>query len=236
MFLIITSIVVASIFGAFFAKFLLRGNHISLGFAGGAILALVFLLILPEIVEESLVFNISIAYLSAALMIGFLGMHILEKLSGFHDHGHSESHSHEGGSKVAIAVLSLHAFIDGVGIGTAYALSGTLLSAIIAAFILHKFLDGINIQAIAQATHSKNRNFFLLANILVTILGVFSVYFFAFSETILLYLVALVAGVLLYVSSAHILPEAHEHENSWRTILATLGGVVIVFLISQFVV
>lgn len=236
MFLIILSIIGASILGAFSAKFFLRSNHISLGFAGGAILALVFLLILPEVFEEATLQDIPLSTLSVALMLGFLGMHVLEKLSGFHDHGHGEEHSHGNGGKVAVVVLSLHAFIDGVGIGTAYLVSNSLVSAIIFAFILHKFLDGINIQAIAQASHSKNRNVFLFANILVTVLGVFSIYFFTFSETALLFLVALVGGVLLYVSSAHILPEAHEHEDSWKTILATLTGVVIVFLISHFVV
>lgn len=233
--LIILSIIGASLLGAFSARFLLRGNHVSLGFAGGAILGLVFLDIIPDLFEEAVFLGIEIHVLSTALLCGFLGMHILEKVSGFHDHGHS-SHDHSHGSRggVAVGTLSLHAFIDGLGIGAAYLVSNTLGTSIVFAFILHKFLDGMNIQAIAQASVSKNRRLFLGINIFVTILGVILVNLLALPTITLLFLTALVGGVLIYISSSHVLPEAHENENSWKTIFATLCGVGIVFLLSQF--
>ncbi len=233
MYLIILSIIGASIVGAFSAKFLLRGSHVSLGFAGGAILGLVFLDIVPEIFEEAVALNIEIHILSIALLCGFLGMHILEKVSGFHEHGHGEPHTHSGGTTAA-GTLSVHALIDGLGIGAAYLVSNTLGTSIIFAFILHKFLDGMNIQAIAQASASKNRRLFLFINIAVTVLGVLLVSLFSLPTTALLFLTALVGGVLIYVSSSHVLPEAHEHENSWKTIMATLIGVGAVFLLSLF--
>lgn len=230
---IILSIVAASILGAFSARFLLRGSHISLGFAGGAILGLVFLDIIPELFEEAYILSIEAHVLSVAMLFGFLTMHILEKVSGFHEHGHAHGHSHEGGT-IAVGTLSVHAFIDGLGIGAAYFISSTLGTSILVAFILHKFLDGANIQAIAQASTSKNRRYFLGINIGMTILGVCIVSLFTLPAWALLSLTALVAGVLLYVSSAHVLPEAHEHENSWKTIFATICGVLIVFLLLQF--
>lgn len=232
--IIILSIIGASILGAFSARFLLRGNHISLGFAGGAILGLVFLDIIPELFEEAVFLGTEIHVLSVALLCGFLGMHILEKISGFHDHGHSDhNHSHSKGG-VAVGTLSVHAFIDGLGIGAAYLVSSTLGTSIVFAFILHKFLDGMNIQAIAQASDSKNRRLFLGVNIFVTVLGVILVNLFTLPIITLLFLTALVGGVLIYISSSHVLPEAHENENSWKTIFATLCGVGIVFLVSQF--
>ena len=232
--LIILSIIAASILGAFSARFLLRGSHVSLGFAGGAILGLVFLDIIPELFEEAVTMGIEIHTLSIGLLCGFLGMHILEKVSGFHEHGHGDhEHSHSGGT-IAVGTLSVHAFIDGLGLGAAYLVSNTLGTSIIFAFILHKFLDGINIQAIAQASDSKNRQLFLLVNIAVTIIGVLFVSLLTLSTVTLMFLTALVGGVLIYVSSSHVLPEAHEHENSWKTIFATLCGVGLVFLLSQF--
>jgi len=234
MYIIIFSIIAASILGAFSARFLLRGNHVSLGFAGGAILGLVFLDIIPELFEEATSLGIEIHTLSIALLCGFLGMHILEKVSGFHEHGHGkDGHSHSGGG-IAVGTLSVHAFIDGLGIGAAYLVSNALGTSIIFAFILHKFLDGMNIQAIAQASASKNRQLFLGVNIFVTVLGVFLVTLFTLPVAVLLFLTALVGGVLIYISSSHILPEAHECENSWKTIFATVCGVGIVFLLTQF--
>ncbi len=231
---IILSIIGASILGAFSAKFLLRGNHISLGFAGGAILGLVFLDIIPELFEEAVFLGIEIHTLSVALLCGFLGMHILEKVSGFHEHGHSDDgHAHSGGG-VAVGTLSFHALIDGIGIGAAYLVSSTLGTSIIFAFVLHKFLDGMNIQAIAQASLSKNRNLFVGINIGMTIVGMLLVSQLTLPTAVLLFLTSLIGGVLIYVSAAHVLPEAHEHENSWKTIFATLCGVGIVFLLSQF--
>lgn len=234
--LIILSIIIASLIGAFSARFLLRGNHISLGFAGGAILGLIFLDIIPELFEEAVSLGIEIHILSIALLCGFLGMHILEKVSGFHEHGHTDheyGHSHGGGG-IAVGILSVHALIDGFGIGAAYLVSSTLGTSVIFAFILHKFLDGMNIQAIAQASVSKNRRLFLVVNIGMTILGVLCVSLLTLSTMTLLFLTALVGGVLMYVSASHVLPEAHEHENSWKTIFATVCGVGIVFLLSQF--
>ncbi len=231
--IIILSIIGASLVGAFSARFLLRGNHISLGFAGGAILGLVFLEIIPELFEEALSLNVEAHILSIAVLLGFLVMHVLEKASGLHEHAHSDGHIHTG-KTMAVGTLSLHAFIDGLGLGAAYFVSNSLGIAVLAAFVLHKFLDGMNIQAIAQASVSKNRRFFLVINIGMTLLAVFLVSLFWLSASFLLFLAALVAGVLLYVSSVHVLPEAHEHENSWKTILATVCGVVIVFLLSQF--
>lgn len=231
---VIISIIGASILGAFSARFLLRGSHVSLGFAGGAILGLVFLDIIPEVFEEAMSLGIEIHTFSIALLCGFLGMHILEKVSGFHEHGHgAEHHSHSGGG-VAVGTLSVHALIDGLGIGAAYLVSNTLGTSVIFAFILHKFLDGMNIQAIAQASISKSRNLFLLINISVTIIGVLLVSFITLPTTALLFLTALVGGVLIYISSSHVLPEAHEHENSWKTIFATMCGVGAVFLLYQF--
>ena len=133
-----------------------------------------------------------------------------------------------------MGTLSVHAFIDGLGLGAAYLVSSTLGTSIIFAFILHKFLDGMNIQAIAQVSASKNRRLFLFVNIAVTIVGVLFVSLLTLSTVTLMFLTALVGGVLIYVSSSHVLPEAHEHENSWKTIFATLCGVAIVFLLSQF--
>lgn len=232
--LIIISIIAASILGAFSARFLLRGSHVSLGFAGGAILGLVFLDIIPEIFEEAVFFNIEIHILSIALLFGFLGMHILEKVSGFHEHGHRDhEHSHSGGT-IATGTLSIHAFIDGLGIGAAYLVSSTLGTSLIFAFILHKFLDGMNIQAIAQATTSKNRRLFLFINIAATVAGVLLVSSLTLSTLTLLFITALVGGILIYVSAAHVLPEAHEHENSWKTIFATVIGVIMVYFLTLF--
>ena len=230
---IIVSIILASILGAFSAKFLLRGNHISLGFAGGAILGLVFLDIIPEVFEEAALLEVNTLVISGGLLMGFVVMHVLEKVSGFHehDHGNHTPHTHSTGS-VTIWTLSLHALIDGVGIGAAYLVSQSLGTAILFAFILHKFLDGMNIQAIAQASTAKNRKLFLMVNIIATIVGVLLVSNMNLSSTTLLCATALVGGVLLYVSSSHVLPEAHAHENSWRTIGATLVGVLSVYILS----
>jgi zinc transporter ZupT len=205
-----------------------------LGLLVGQFLGLVFLDIIPELFEKAVFVGIEIHILSIALLCGFLGMHILEKVSGFHEHGHGDhEHSHSGGG-IAVGTLSVHAFIDGLGIGAAYLVSSTLGTSVVFAFILHKFLDGMNIQAIAQASTSKNRRLFLFVNIAVTIVGVLFVSLLTLPTITLLFLTALVGGVLIYVSASHVLPEAHEHENSWKTIFATLCGVGIVFLLSQF--
>jgi len=44
------------------------------------------------------------------------------------------------------------------------------------------------------------------------------------------------AGFLLYIGAAEILPEAHSQRSSVKTILMTILGVVLIFIISRFMV
>ena len=46
---------------------------------------------------------------------------------------------------------------------------------------------------------------------------------------------ALFAGFLIYLATSHILPEAHSSKPSRMTLLATVSGVVIMFVIVTLV-
>ncbi len=230
MFFIFLSIVASVLMGTLIAKIFFRGYHTALGFAGGAIIALVCVEIIPHLFMHG---GHTDAHAHAAplgVLFGFLCMHIFEKVAGFHEHAHGGtevgSHVHVHGS-TALILLSVHAFIDGLGIGAAYVLSSTLVSAILFAFLLHKIVDGAAIASLAHA-HQKPLSFFLGLNISLTMLGVFLATAFTIPEEILVSITAGVAGVLLYIASAHILPEAHARTSAWKTIFATWVGALLV--------
>lgn len=234
MFILFFTITLSVIFGTIVSKILFREYHTALGFAGGAIIALVCVDIIPHLFEHSDHTENAAHFVPLGILLGFLLMHVFEKVAGFHEHTHShsdhESHHHVQGV-TSLVLLSTHAFIDGIGIGAAYALSPTLASTVLAAFLLHKILDGATITSLTTA-HKKPLSFFLIVNIFLTMIGVLIVRLFIIPETMLLVITACVAGALLYVSSAHILPEAHAHKFAWKTIFATWLGALIVVAIT----
>ena len=61
------------------------------------------------------------------------------------------------------------------------------------------------------------------------------IYFvFRLPESFLVLYLGFFAGFLLYIGASDILPEAHSKHSSFKTILLTLLGVILIFIITRF--
>ncbi len=74
---------------------------------------------------------------------------------------------------------------------------------------------------------------YLLIDAVAPLLGGLSTFFFTLPERALVLYLGFFAGFLLYIGAADILPEAHSHGSSLKTVTATLTGVLFIFAITQ---
>ena len=210
--------------------------HLILGFTAGVLLSVVVFEIFPEIIHLVTTISVNPIYPMIALITGFMMFHILEKLLVMH-YGHEEHYHEHKHPIVGIAsglAVAAHAFLDGVGIGLGFQISATIGTFVALAVIAHDFSDGLNTVTIALLNkNTQNKAILLLLLVAVApVLGIFSTQFFTLAPTVLLLYLGYFSGFLLYIGASDILPEAHSKHSSISTILMTIAGIVLIFIVS----
>jgi len=226
----------STLLGGFFALHFKDRLHLILGFAAGVILSLIAFDILPEIFNLAEKNGVAPAVPMAALVGAFLLFHILERGLLIH-HSHEEEygpHKHPVVGQASALALIGHSFLDGVGIGLGFQVSPEIGIVVAIAVIAHDFTDGLNtVSLLLTHKNSPARSIgFLLADAVAPVLGAISTLFFTLGENHLLIYLGFFAGFLLHISAADILPEAHSQHSSWKTILATITGVLLMCAVS----
>ena len=216
----------STLFGGYIAFRYKRFVHIFSGFTAGTLLTLIFLEIIPEVTELN-----NGPFILLSVIAGFIIFHILEKIFSLHNHheDNHEHHNHISSKKIGAWALILHSLFDGMAIGLAYNLSPSFGLIVAIGVIAHDFSDGFNTVTLS---HSKR---LLFLDSIAPILGIIIGSFFVFSDNIMSLLFGLFAGILLYVSTSDILPEAHcdNRKHMIQNLLAIFVGVLyITFIIS----
>lgn len=231
---------VSTLLGGLFA--IKQAKHLRhiLGFTAGVILGVLAFDILPETFEIIHEFELNPLWPMIALVIGFLGFHIAEKLLLIH-HEHETQygkHKHPQVGVFSSLALGGHGFMDGIGIGIAFQVNAAVGIAVSLALIAHKFADGLNAASLmlAHKNSVKNTLRMVLVNALLPIIGALSTLLFTIPEHYLPMYLGFFAGFLLYIGASDILPQAHDEKSDRLTILLTVGGVLLMFLATQFVV
>jgi ZIP family zinc transporter len=206
--------------------------HIILGFAAGAVLGVAFFDLLPEAIEilEATEFFLPPLTLVAIAFFAYL---ILDRLFFPHCHGgeHCGNAMHRG--RFAAGGLSFHSFLDGAAVGVAFQASPALGLVVALAVLAHSFSDGINtVGMIARYGGSRAESFkWLTLNALAPVVGILLTYFVVIQESAIGPLLAIFAGFFLYLGAADLLPESHHsHPTRWTTV-ATIAGVILVYLV-----
>lgn len=210
--------------------------HLILGFTAGVLVAVVSFDIFPEIIRLVAELGVNPILPMIFLVAGFLVFHITEKLLLIHGstEEHYGEHKHPTVGVFSALALAGHSFLDGVGIGLGFQVSPSVGIIVAIAVIAHDFSDGLNTVSLMLAHHNtpKKAMNFLLVDALAPLLGGFSTLFFSLPKIALLGYLGFFAGFLLYIGASDILPEAHSKDSSWKTILATLVGVLLIFIVS----
>lgn len=213
--------------------------HRILGYTAGVLLGVVAFDLLPEIFELVHDLDIAATWPMVALVVGFLGFHIIEKSILLHhtqedDYG---THKHpQVGVASALALIG-HSFLDGVGIGLGFQVDNTVGIAVAIAVIAHDFTDGLNTVSLMLLNKNSHKRAvaFLIADALAPILGALSTLLFSLTDQALVLYLGFFAGFLLYIGASEILPEAHSKHSSYGTIALTITGVLLMFVVTRFI-
>jgi len=212
--------------------------HLVLGLSAGLLLGLVGFDLLPEIFEMNTNNLIGVRTISVALIAGFLSLHFIEQFAGSHepaesDYGHDHTHAVEIAGTVGAIAMAGHIFLDGVALALAFKVSNALGYAVFIAMIVHAFSDGLNTVALLIKTGQwRIRGKYLLAVDAVARVGGAAIgSALTISDSNLAIYLALFSGIVIYLATSHILPEAHSKHPSKVTMLATLAGVVIMWAV-----
>jgi ZIP family zinc transporter len=212
--------------------------HLVLGLSAGLLLGLVGFDLLPEIFEMNSNNLIGVKTVSVALIAGFLSLHFIEQFAGSHepaesDYGHDHTHAVEIAGTVGAIAMAGHIFLDGVALALAFKVSNALGYAVFIAMIVHAFSDGLNTVALLIKTGQwRSRGKYLLAVDAVARIGGAAIgSSLTISDSNLAIYLAAFSGIVIYLATSHILPEAHSKHPSKVTMLATLSGVVIMWAV-----
>ncbi|MCX4525187.1 MULTISPECIES: ZIP family metal transporter [unclassified Streptomyces] len=210
-------------------------RHLVLGLAGGLMLGVVGLDLLPESLHAAgrEVFGVPLALL--LFVAGFLVAHVVERLLAVRQ----AAHGAENGGRVpqvgltAAAAMVGHSLADGVALGAAFQVGGGMGVAVALAVITHDFADGFNTYTLTRLYGNERRKavMMLFADAAAPVVGAASTLLFTLPEEPLGAYLGFFGGVLLYLAAAEILPEAHHEHPALSTLMCTVGGVAGIWLV-----
>ncbi|HEU5025778.1 MAG TPA: ZIP family metal transporter [Spirillospora sp.] len=220
-------------------------RHLVLGLAGGLMLGVVAFDLIPESLELSRDRPLGVPAPMIGFAAGFLLLHVVEQAVAIHrahegeyaPHVHAHGHGHPDGGAGGAGLLAAfalvgHSLVDGLSIGLGFQ-SGTQTGAFVAlAVITHDFADGFNTFTAASLGGRDRRPALalLVADAAAPVAGAALTLLGTVPEGVLGPYLGLFAGVLLYLSAAEILPEAHSGHPRVMTLCATgLGLAVVIF-------
>jgi ZIP family zinc transporter len=238
-FLLTMAASVAALMGGIIALNSRRWLNLAMALSAGLVLGLVAFDLLPEIFDIIQTEKLDPVWPMITLTAGFLLFHVFEKFVPIHESGEEKYgvHRHPRLGTARAAALSGHSFLDGLSIGVAFQVNDSVGTAVALAVIGHRFADGFDTTTFMvfhknKLTHIKT---WLLVVVMMPVLGGLASLAFDFSETALAVYLGFFAGFILYIAASNILPQAHSEEFSRKSILLTILGTSLMFIVTRFV-
>jgi ZIP family zinc transporter len=227
---------VATMVGGLVALRLKDRLHMILGFSAGAVVGVAFFDLLPEALKLTTAAPATTMMWVAG---GFLFYLLLDRLALLHGHdegqhgapAHGHDHGH-GGGRGALGALTLvtHSVFDGLAMGFAFQLSTTVGVAVAVAVLTHDFSDGINTMNVVLRSGGTRRDGlrWLLADSLAPAVGVALTFFIHPAAPVFATVLAVFAGLFLYLGASDLVPESHHAHPKFLTTAMTVLGAALV--------
>lgn len=222
---------VATLLGGAVALYLKDKLHLITGFAAGAVIGVAFFDLLPEAIELGQKSH-GVEQILTVSAIGFLVYLLLDRFVFSHCHNDHQCDNKEHRGHFGALSLIIHSFFDGLTIGLAFQISTVIGAIVTVAVLTHDFSDGINTVSLILRQGGARREAFkwLLADALAPALGILTTVFFVLPVGAFGFILSLFAGFFLYLGASDLLPESHHaHPTGWTTV-ATLAGVIVIYL------
>lgn len=205
-------------------------------FAAGVLLSVSMLHLIPEVSDT--IGNRGFLY----VLIAFLAAFVFEKY--FASLHHHEEHGHDSTLQKATIPLvilgdTIHNLIDGVAIGAAYVTSPSFGVVVALSTFLHETPHEIgDFGVLISRGWSRKKTFFAnFYSSLATIPGALIVYYLIPSgaDERMAVLLAISAGIFLYLGASDFLPEIGEHDNrsmTFKKVFLVILGVALMYALS----
>lgn len=225
--------VISTLAGGWLALRLRRELHTAIALSGGIVVAVALFDLLPEALhavenERRVMTLVGAGFLLFFIAERFLVLH--------HRDAPEEARSHEQVGALGATALAFHTFTDGLGIGLAFGLDTETGLLVLLAVISHDFADGVNAVTFVLSQGGTRRVAlrWLALVAAAPLFGAATGAAIDVSEATLGHLLAVYAGVFLYIGATDLLPEAHRHPSTGRVAL-TLAGFAAIFVLAAFV-
>jgi len=222
--------VLSTLAGGLVALRMARELATAIALTGGIVVAVALFEVLPEAIDL-----VDDAHLVGWLVgAGFVFFFVAERALVLHhrdDDAHIHAHAQVG--VFGAAGLSLHSFIDGLGIGLAFGVSTETGLLVFVAVAAHDFADGLNtVGFVLRQSGDRSRAIRWLAiDATAPLAGAIVGTMLSISEQGLGALLAVYAGFFLFMGATDLLPEAHQHPSRLRVAL-TAAGFIAIFLVA----
>lgn len=157
---------------------------------------------------------------------GYLLIHFFEHVFAPHLHFGEETHGNgvvdTHVTSTAIVGLGLHAFMDGVAIGSAFIASPALGVLVFAAIMLHKLPEGFTIASVMKAAGT-TRSWALTASAVLAVATFVGVIASSAFGTFAPYALAIATGSVLYVGATDLMAEANKEEGILNPVMVFIG-------------
>lgn len=193
----------------------------------GFMLAVAFLEMLPESMK------FSPRWSPVLVLAGYCAIHLLEHTITPHFHFGEETHhgeflsAHTGYS--VLTGLGVHAFFDGVAIGSGFVIANSLGWLIFFAIFLHKVPEGFTVASVMLAS-GRSRKTALFSSVVLASSTIAGVLIIGLLPRWVEAGLPLSAGVAIYVAASDLVPEVNR-EPGIRMALVFFAGVFIFFLL-----
>lgn len=222
--------VVSTLAGGFVALRLARELATAIALTGGVVVAVALFHVLPEAIEA-----VGDPHRVGLLVgVGFVVSFLAERALVLHHRDDDEHvHAHAQVGALGAAGLSIHSFIDGLGIGIAFGLSTETGLLVFVAVLAHDFADGLNtVGFVLRQSGDRTRAIrWLAVDAVAPLAGAIVGSMLSISQDGLGALLAVYAGFFLFMGATDLLPHAHQHPSVKRVAL-TLVGFAAIFLVS----
>ncbi len=211
--------------------------HLVLGLAAGVLLGVAAFDLLPEALDQQphRLYGVPVAML--ATIAGFFTVHVLERSLAIH-RGHEKEFTghHHGMESVGLLAgsgLVVHSTLDGIGIGLGYQVGQEVGLAVAVAVIAHDFADGFNTFTITSLYGNARKKALTLLGLdaIAPVAGVLIGSLISLPASTTGVYLGYFAGFLLYLATSDILPEAHARHASRMTLVCTVGGAALMWLV-----
>jgi len=214
--------VLSTLAGGIVALRFARDLATAIALTGGVVVAVALFHVLPEAIEA-----VGDPHRVGLLVgAGFVFFFLAERAVVLHHRDEPEqAKAHAQVGALGAAGLSVHSFIDGLGIGLAFGLDTTTGLLVFVAVVSHDFADGLNTVGFVMRQSGDRRRAirWLIVDSAAPLLGAIVGAGLSIGEQQLGALLAVYAGFFLFMGATDLLPHAHQHPSGKRVLLTVAG-------------